>query len=126
MLTMVYLSFGLKYDLVTEDYYAEEIKFQDKIDSKIRVREQDLEPRISIENKMIQVNFPNANEALYSGRINCFRPSDENKDFLVEFTELKDSEQIPLNKFSKGKYLVKIEWSDGKQLFYNEQTIIIP
>lgn len=126
MVTMVYLSFGLKFDLVTEDYYAEEIKFQEKIDSKTRVKEQGLEPIISIIKNTVSIKFPNTENTKYSGTIQCFRPSDENKDFTIEFSNIEEPQLIDSERFSKGKYLMKIDWTDGTHQYYSEQTVIIP
>jgi hypothetical protein len=123
---MVYLTFGEKWDLVSEDYYEQEIKYQEKIDQKSRALEAEVKPQISISNQKLVVNIPMGFEAEASveGKVNFFRPSDAEKDFEFAISSAKES--IPLEKFSKGKYLAKIEWTYKGEKYYNEQTLIIP
>ncbi|MEQ8907810.1 MAG: FixH family protein [Vicingaceae bacterium] len=123
---MVYLSFGEKFDLVTEDYYAKELEFQDKIDAKGRLEKLDQNLKTSIENGKLQIHFPHQKNTNIVGSINCFRPSDQSKDFMVDLKNIKAVKEIPLDKFSKGKYLLKIEWTANEKDFYTERTVIIP
>ena len=148
---MVYKAFGEDFDLVTEDYYAQEIKFQDKIDSKARAEKLDGNLQTIVEGKNLKILFPQKDIPL-KGSINCFRPSDESKDFTETFTIENGAYSIPLSKFIKGKYLIKVEWSESANgrmgtsapdstepaeikdasaqlsapTFYQEQTIVIP
>lgn len=122
---MVYKAFGEKYELVTEDYYAQEIKYQETINSKQRADELDKNLLISVERNQLKVLFPQQNEKI-EGSITCFRPSDESKDFTVEFKTTEDFYFIPLQKFSKGKYTLKLDWKVDETSFYKEQTVIIP
>lgn len=122
---MVYKAFGEDFDLVTEDYYAQEIKFQEKIDSRSRAEKLDVSVQTVVEGKSLKIIFPQESELL-TGSINCFRPSDETKDFTETFKTEEGFHTIPLNKFIKGKYLIKIDWSLNGVEFYQEQTIVIP
>lgn len=138
---MVYKAFGEDFDLVTEDYYAQEIKFQNKIDSKERAEKLEGTLQTIVEGKNLKVLFPQKDVELI-GSINCFRPSDETKDFTEKFDITDGSFTIPLNKFIKGKYLIKVEWSENTgtstpdpsesvemlsdHAFYQEQVIVIP
>jgi hypothetical protein len=124
---MVYLTFGEKWDLVSEDYYEQEIKYQEKIDQKSRALEAEVKPQISIAGQNLVLSIPLSFESennTIEGKANFFRPSDADKDF--EFTIRSIKESIPLEKFSKGKYLAKIEWTYKGEKYYNEQTLIIP
>jgi len=124
---MVYLTFGEKWDLVSEDYYEQEIKYQEKIDQKSRAIKAEIKPQISIAGQKLMLNIPmsvESQETKVEGKVNFFRPSDAGKDFEFTLKSLKES--IPLEKFSKGKYLAKIEWTYQGEKYYNEQTLIIP
>lgn len=125
ILSLVYMSFGQKFDLVTEDYYAQELKFQQKIDSKIRASKLEDVLSISIDNEVLNINFPSGSGEI-QGSIHCFRPSDENKDFILQINAVNDLQQIPLSKMSKGKYLFKIDWQSNGEKYYSEQIVIIP
>jgi hypothetical protein len=148
-LFMVYLASSQQYDLVTEDYYAQEIAYQGTIDSKERVKDLKNILQTSIEGNQLKITFPNEGQAI-QGSINCFRPSDESKDFQESFMAKNGIHAIPLSQFIRGKYILKIKWgvlSDGSSKgvemkaetetkesttslnnlnYYQEQIIIIP
>jgi len=124
---MVYSAFGEDYDLVTEDYYAQEIAYQDRIDRTSRANRLENSLQVTLEGNNLKVIFPQNNKTL-SGSIQCFRPSDESKDFTETFNTSSGSFGIPLNRFIKGKYLIKVDWTSVEEAggFYQEQVIVIP
>ena len=124
-LIMVVMAFQEDYELVTEDYYEQEIKYQGKIDSKERTKALESELMVTIDANELNILFPQR-EVNLSASILCFRPSDESKDFKVEFKEFTNKVSLPLNKFSKGKYLFKIDWIANSKSYYSEQIVIIP
>lgn len=124
---MVYLTFGEKWDLVSEDYYEQEIKYQEKIDQKSRALKAEVKPQISIAGQKLVLSIPirfEMENPKVVGKVDFFRPSDAEKDFEFAISSIK--ENIPLEKFSKGKYMAKIEWTYEGEKYYNEQTLIIP
>lgn len=123
---MVIMAFNQNFDLVTEDYYAQEIKYQQKIDDTERTMNLDADLKIDISDHQLNIVLPNSAESITSGTINCFRPSDETKDFNVKIEAQSNTQSIPLNQFIKGKYLLKIDWIAGGKSYYEERTIIIP
>lgn len=126
ILGMVYLSFGEKFDLVTEDYYAKEIAFQEKIDKKSRLKALPENLKITIDENQLVVAFPHDEKLPISGKIICFRPSDQTKDFEEEIASEAGKHRIPLERFVKGKYLIQVDWKAEGETYYVEKTVIIP
>ncbi len=122
---MVYSSFSENYDLVTEDYYAQEIKYQQTIDSRNRANEMSQNLQVAIDGNQLLVLFPKEGDKI-KGTLMAFRPSDEKKDFREQLNVKHGKHVIPLNRFSRGKYRLKIEWTFDELRFYNEQIIVIP
>lgn len=122
---MVMLAFNQNFDLVTEDYYAQEIAYQGRIDQQTNANNLKEKVQIAIDKQELIIKLPGAEDKTYEGTINCFRPSDETKDFDVAITDAS-TQKIPLSKFIRGKYVVKITWSAHGESYYDEQTIIIP
>lgn len=122
---MIYLTTTQNYDLVTENYYEEEIKYQNKIDQKERTKALDKSLFVSIDNGKLKINFPNKEKEI-KGKVLCFRPSDDTKDFTEEINSTEGVHTIPLDKFIKGKYIFKVSWEVEGESYYNEQTVIIP
>ena len=125
ILFMVYLSVNQKFDLVTEDYYAEEIAYQSTIDSKTRADNLKQRLIISLDGKQLRLAFPHQNQII-TGNITCFRPSDESLDFKESVSTEDGTFFIPLEKFTKGKYILKVNWLVNDVSYYEEQTIVLP
>lgn len=125
VLTMVYFAFGEKYELVTEDYYKQEIEFQNKIDKSTNAFALEDKLKIGVKNGNLILNFPDSKSPT-TGLIHFFRPSDKNADFNAKIDLVQGIQEINLNKFLKGKYLVKTEWQNEGKEYFQEDIIIIP
>jgi hypothetical protein len=125
-LGMVFMAFNQDFDLVTEDYYAQEIKYQQKINDSERAQNLEESLQINITGSQLNIILPNEEAEITSGTITCFRPSDESKDFDVNVISNQKTQVIQLNKFIKGKYVLKMDWVAADQTYYEERTIIIP
>ncbi len=119
------MAFGEKYDLVTEDYYQKEIEFQGVIDKVSNAKQLNDKLKISIDNDQVVLSFPES-ELPITGHIEFFRPSDESQDFKENIELSSGVQKIALNKFVKGKYIVKTDWKMGETGYYQENTIFIP
>ena len=125
IIVMVVMAFGEKYELVTEDYYQQEIEFQDKIDRSANANSLEDKLKIDLKDGHVVLNFPSSN-GITKGKINFFRPSDETADF-EELIQLEDNmHKVTLASFKKGKYLVKTSWENNNQKYFQEDIIIIP
>lgn len=124
---MVYMAFGEKWDLVSENYYEQELKYQEKIDSKANVAEEGIRLKLYLEGSSIKVELEGADKPLseYKGEATFFRPSDAEGDVSFDFQSAEDL-SFPVKALKKGKYLAKISWTDGEKGYYQERNIIIP
>lgn len=125
IIVMVIMAFSQNYELVTEDYYAQEIAYQDRIDHQTNTKDLKEKVKLFIEDQQLIIELPIDSEEATSGKISCFRPSDETKDFEVGIVS-GNRQTIPLKNFIKGKYLIKLDWMAHNQSYYDEQIIIIP
>jgi hypothetical protein len=114
--------------LVTKDYYEQEIVYQNVIDKENNYRALLKKPVLQDKSEnMIVLDFSQMeNYQKISGVIYFFRPSQSNLDFRTMVEPDKDGIQyIDKTKISKGKWLVKLDWSDGIKEYYNEQTLYL-
>ncbi|MBI2429776.1 MAG: FixH family protein [Ignavibacteriales bacterium] len=125
--TMIYISMNSRVDLVTDDYYEKELKYQDHIDVVKSTNE--LEGKVSFvfASSTITISYPNIEApSKYSGAIMFFRPSDKALDFSQPVAvDSTYSQTIATDKLIKGMWRVKISWSVGQQNYYTEQPVII-
>ncbi len=127
IVTMVVMTMRQKVDLVSKDYYAQELKFQDKIDKSNRANAL-IEPlNWMVSTGKIEINFPQEfkNQKI-NATINLFRPSDASLDKKIEVSSLLNGKQIiSTSTLKAGVYKIQIEWNAGDKTFYNEGVIKI-
>lgn len=120
---MVYISMETKFDLVTDNYYEKELKYQQVIDKVERTNMLDKKIKIASDQENVIINFPDQN---VKGEVQFYRPSDSSKDFFVEIIPDEKGEQtIPVNNLQKGMWKVKIEWEMNNQNYFNEKVLML-
>lgn len=127
MLTLVIMSMNQRVDLVSDDYYAQELGFQKKID-KIQRAKALAEPlRWEVNGEELTIRYPaSINRAELSGKVIFYCPSDNRKD--SEFTILPNAQNqqiIPLSKLQSGRYKLQFDWKKGETTFWDEGVITV-
>jgi hypothetical protein len=114
-------------DLVTPDYYAQELKYQEKIES--IERNNNLKQPVSIEltGTGISVGLPSGDEGKsITGSILLFRPSDKSKDRTYEITAKPGHSQlIPIADLEHGLYRVKVNYTIEGDNHYTEKQVVV-
>lgn len=124
--TMVYKAINTRYDLVSKDYYKEELRFQDKID-RINNAAKLSNVRVDQDASAITIHLP-AEQKGYavSGDVFFYCITDERKDFHTPLQLDSSATQVVLkNALQKGAYNLKINWQLGKEAYYFEEKLII-
>ena len=113
-------------DLVTTDYYAKELKYQDKIDEIRRASALSAPVEYRIMENALVISFPKdfAGKKLV-GEAVLYCPSDQKKDLKQHFTVLDEALQMDMPTDSKGLYELHISWQDGGVTYYFEKKIFI-
>lgn len=121
---LVYKANQEKFDLVTDNYYDAELKYQDVINQKQRAADLSALPVISHSTNSVNIQLPQEflNQNL-TGELYLYRPSDATKDIRKEFSTQSASVRILLDKDLSGLYEVKLSWQAAGKTFYNEQRI---
>lgn len=126
ILTLVFLCYGQKQDLVSKDYYAQELKYQDKIDA---IHNSNSLPN-SIKHKVIGSGILlTINDSLpiknFSGIINFFRPSDASKDVQLKMAFVNNEQVIDKTILQHGSYKMQLSWKNDGKSYYKEEIIFI-
>jgi len=125
MVFMVYQSFQVNVDLVAEDYYKQEIEYQQKIEKIQNTRELAQQLSFVQENQQLIVQFP-AGKQLLNGEISLFRPSDARFDVNTKITLDENHRQsISTTDLAKGYYKIKVDWQDGDKAYFQEESVFI-
>lgn len=111
-----------EHDLVTKDYYKQELAFQQEINAEENSK--DLATNITIKktDKGLVISFPqDKNYKQISGNISLYRPSNEKLDFKIPISlsgseiVIKDSNMI------EGRWNITIDWKyDNTSYMYKK------
>ena len=121
-LFLVFRASFQKDDLVTEDYYAQELKYQQRIDQTERTNALSAELHYAYSNGNLVINFPkDFNGKVLTGNIVLYCPSDENKDIKQSFTIADNALLVVVPRNYKGTFELHINWQAGGQQYYYEK-----
>jgi hypothetical protein len=117
----------LKYDLVTEDYYQEELKYQDQIDRIERARSLSSPIILSEETGSLLINYPVEMHSIpLDGNIVLFRPSDAAQDRSVKIMlDAEGKQRINTAALESGLWRAKILWTMNEEEYYFEQIFVL-
>lgn len=118
----------IDYDLVEEEYYEAEIKYQLQIEKIERTNALPEALKIRLTKEFIQFNFPSIfNNKIINGDINFYKPSD---DLLDKIQTIKLNEENTMyfstKELSSGLWKIKIDWAVNEVQYYNEKMIMVP
>ena len=125
MVGFVIKSKSMDHSLVTEDYYAKDLAYQQQYDK--LTNSQTLANDLKI-NKLadgLQLLFPTDVQQV-SGDILLYRADDKSKDFSVKIAPDAQGQQlVPTDQLTPGRWTVKVDWQAGGKAFYKEQVVIL-
>jgi nitrogen fixation protein FixH len=117
-------------DLVSRDYYREEILYQQQIDNLRRTCQfsGEVSARYDGKAREIVVTLPIAHSLNASGTIQLYRPSDASLDHSVPLLLKSDgSQKIRAGDLRPGLWKVRIQWSAaGRDYFFDHPVVIDP
>jgi hypothetical protein len=117
MLVFVFLCTRQQFDLVSADYYDQELKYQQVIDGKNNANMLSEKLSISTANDTVFVKLP-AEIVNGEGEIFFYRPDNASLDLRVSFKN-NSIVAIPSGKLTAGTYKVKATWkNDGRPYFH--------
>lgn len=116
-----------KVDLVTDNYYEKELKYQRQIDKLNRTHDMGMQVDIQLSNTVIILTFPDSiNAGKINGNIFLYRPSDSKYDSKLPVKVNENGQMIlSTDKLIKGFWKVKVEWSIDNDSFFSENSLII-
>jgi len=127
ILTMVAISMNREVDLVSDDYYQQELQHQDRIESTRRSNVLAEQPSVAVTASAITVRLPSVFPASgTTGTLTFYRPADRKKDFIVPLgLDSSNTQIVRTASLQKGLWRVKIRWSQQNQIYYHEEPIMI-
>lgn len=127
MLTLVYKSMKTDFDLVSKEYYKDELAFQDVIDGKNNAFDLTTATSVSANNEQVLVQLPEEmKNKTIEGSVWFYCPANADNDKRMALKLNNDAQfSLPAKEFNKANYIVKIQWLvDGKK-YYVEQPLTV-
>ncbi len=126
IITMVVISMKQDVNLVAEDYYKQEIAYQDQIERIKRTNALEKQPEVSYNPQTRMVTIDVFTDGIESGKVHFFRPSDANRDRQLDFPEGGHGKMVvPVEGWLNGLWQVKMQWSVAGSEYYAEKTITL-
>jgi nitrogen fixation protein FixH len=122
----VYKAMNQDVDLVSKDYYDQEINYQDQIEKVKRTQalgDVMLDYKAEANTILLQLPATYKDKSL-TGTITLFRPSDDEMDKKLPLQLGRDHSQLLETVDLKcGVWKVRVDFSDGEETYYSEKTI---
>lgn len=127
ILYLVFQSVHTKYDLVSKEYYKDELQYQQIIDGANRANQLSQKLSVVQTDKNIEIRLPNEmKQTTVSGSIWFYCADNAQKDIRLPLQVNTDAIQhINSQSFMPGNYTAKIRWESNGQQYYAEQFITI-
>ena len=126
ILSFVYKSIALdeyQHELVSEDYYKDELHYQEEIDKLNNANTLDKNIEVKQTSDGVTLVFPeNIPQDNISGVITFQRLSNQKLDFTEEIHLTDHKQLIPESKIVPGKWIVRIEWKNGDEEYLYKES----
>lgn len=122
--TLVYKSMQSSFDLVSKDYYKDELRYQEKIDAKASAA-QFSAIQLTQTTEVVVIQFPQELASKkFSGEAWFYCSTNAANDRKIAIEVTNNGEMIvPKVKLTKANYLVKLSWKVDDENYYTEKDI---
>ena len=126
---MVYISMNTEFSLVADNYYEQELAYEDQLNRIRNVNNLPDKPEFSIDRTslLVTVSFPESvAEAMKEGKVKFYRSSSARYDKEMELT-LNDENQFvqDISQLVTGAWKIQLFWTDGDKEYYKEIDFVI-
>ncbi|WP_304138651.1 FixH family protein [Mesonia mobilis] len=126
MFFVIKMSTDKKYDhdLVTEEYYKQELAYQDQIDAQQNSARLAKNIQVEVTAEGIQILFPSEKQNI-KGEVSLYRPSNKKLDLEIPISLENQQMLIPAEKLVEGKYKLSINWKSNKTTYLYKKDLQI-
>lgn len=127
MIYMVVQCMHTKYDLVSTDYYKDELKYQQVIDGTSRANQLSSRTTVTQTSNAIVIQLPTEmQQKTVTGSLLFYSVDNAQKDKTIALQVNDQAVQtIDSHTFLSGRYTVKIRWESNGTQYYSEVPVTI-
>ncbi len=121
---LTYRAFNVDFDLVADDYYAQEIAYEQRITEMRNVSSLSVQPTVSVNGAYITVQLPAGQAENLTGEVYFYDPIGREGDrtFAID-TDSNGAMDFPTELFSPQRYQVKVSWVHADTPYFFETPI---
>lgn len=113
------------HDLVVENYYQQELKFQETIDKEENANNLSQQITWKKTTEGILITFPNnLNADDIEGKVFLYRPSNKQLDFEIPISMSNHTLLIPDNRLLDGRWNLSVDWTYQNESYLFKEAII--
>lgn len=127
MLVLVYKSTQTNFDLVTKEYYKDELRYQEVIDGTKRANELTTKASVTSAGELVNIQLPAELKGLsISGTAWFYCAADAKRDIKLPLAvNANGLQQVSKHLLLPGRYTVKLSYTAGKQQYNSETSLEI-
>jgi nitrogen fixation protein FixH len=125
---ILYKSRQIENSLVIDNYYDEDIKYQQHFDKVQNTADLPVKVKVDYDSaaKIVVFTFPGNPPMPTNGKIQLYSPISNKSDKNYEFSADEHlMYKIPVDNITPGKWKWKIDWKQDSKMYYQEEEIII-
>lgn len=114
----------LDHDLVVEEYYKQELDFQNKLDKEQNALLLAENIRVEKVTEGLLVHFPaDLDFSEIEGKVFLYRPSNKQLDFELPVSLSTHTLLVPDNRLVDGRWNIEIDWKYEKQSYFFQKEL---
>ncbi|MCC5918202.1 MAG: FixH family protein [Cryomorphaceae bacterium] len=118
IITLVVGTYGERVDLIEENYYEAEIRYQSRMEEMQRTENMAEKPHLVQEGKYLSIILPGGENT--KGTARFLRPDNANFDFEVPVISGKNP--VGTDKILPGNWIIHLEWETDGEIYYQKLT----
>lgn len=112
------------HDLVTEDYYRQELAYQKEIDAQNNATKDINKLQVRKSPDGLEIRFPEkVNPKEIEGTVSLYRPSNKQLDFNLPISLSNNHLLIPDNRLLDGRWDIKVSWNYNGTDYLHKENI---
>lgn len=124
--SMVYKAMNIKFELVSKDYYKDELRYQDRIDGSANAAKLG-NITVSQDAEALRIVLPKEMKGIKTeGEAWFYCKTDAAKDRKIALQVDENGQQwIMKSKLRKANYELKLSWQTASEKYYTEQNVTV-
>jgi nitrogen fixation protein FixH len=118
IVTLVVGTFGERVDLIEENYYEAEVRYQSRMEEMQRTEDMAVKPEVIQNGKALTIVLPGKDNT--SGKARFLRPDNATFDFEMDINAGENA--VDIQKLLPGMWIIQLHWETDGESFYHKVT----